>query len=444
MADKYVNPAVGASGTGEGAGESWAKAYKTLAEATTAAAAGEAIYFANATADVITADTTYTLAAGVRVISTSDTTNSPPTTYAAGATLSTTTSNVDVIINGAGAFYGVNFSLGDGADTTTMAVGAVDGSELLFSSCSFTFGGTSTSSFFRTGSSVADISSRNSFVNCSWTWGNASQQFRLYGVANFIGCDFSAGATHPSALFFLDVQNSVGSFRGCDFSDIATVFSPSVDSTLTATLTQCILKTSFTSIYSPTASGQGEVFLFDCSTTDSHIELAHYGYFGSTVISTSIYANDHIADSPLSWVVSSSANASRGQPYKSPWIDVYHSGTSAITPYLECLRSGSTTAYKESELWSEWVAKATSGSTRSTFYSNELGPLATTGNNEASSKNASAWTGEAAEPTPGNWYGKLQPNASFTPAEAGHISVRVCLGVASATVYVDPQIRGLS
>ena len=76
MTDRYVNPAVGSSGDGT----SWANAYKTLKEGTDAAAAGEPIYFANGTADVITTSTVYTLAAGVRIISTSDTTNSPPTT----------------------------------------------------------------------------------------------------------------------------------------------------------------------------------------------------------------------------------------------------------------------------------------------------------------------------------------------------------------------------
>jgi hypothetical protein len=71
VTDRYVNPAVSASGTGG----SWAQAYKTVKEATDAAAAGETIYFATGTADSLSADTTYTCAANVRVISTSDTTN---------------------------------------------------------------------------------------------------------------------------------------------------------------------------------------------------------------------------------------------------------------------------------------------------------------------------------------------------------------------------------
>ena len=54
MTDRYVNPAVGSSGTGD----SWAQAYKTLKEATDAAAAGEKIYFATGTSAPPTSDTT--------------------------------------------------------------------------------------------------------------------------------------------------------------------------------------------------------------------------------------------------------------------------------------------------------------------------------------------------------------------------------------------------
>jgi hypothetical protein len=439
MADRYVNPAVGASGTGG----SWAQAYKTLKEATDAAAAGETIYFANGTADVIGADTTYTLANGVRVISTSDTTNSPPTTYATGATVSTTTGNVDVTINGVGCFYGVNITLGDATDANTIVIGSATNSAITFDSCAFTFGGSGTASLF--GSGVTnDVASTLVCRNCSWSWGNSANRLRLRSSsARFIGCDFSAGATHPTTLFnCVTYVVGAGSVEiiACDLSDISTVFDGAPVGGWYGYISQSKLKASAT-IFAPTNYGYGDVYVYDSSDGDSHVHVAHYNYEGSTVCSTSVYCNDNIADSNLSWVVSSTANASRATPYKSPWLDVYHEGTSAITPYLECLRSGSTTAYKESELWSEWLVKATSGSTRATLYSNELGPLATTGNNESSSKGASDWTGEHASD---NWYGKLQPNAAVTPAEAGHIRARVCLGVASSTVYVDPQIRGLA
>jgi hypothetical protein len=437
MSDCYVNPAVGASGTGG----SWAQAYKTLAEATAAASAGDTIYFANGTADVIAVDVGYNCAAGVRVISTSDTTNNPPTTYAAGATVSSTTSGVDVTVAGACAWYGVTIALGDSTDANSIVFGAADGDEQLFVDCAFTLGGSNTSGLMRCGAAGGTgAMSVVTFQNCSFTWGSTSNSMRCYTHAHFVGCNLSAGATHPTQLINPSIGDFVVSFTGCDLSNIGTVFIDSAAGHAAGVISQCKLKSGGT-VYSSGGAGRGQVFVFDSAVGDSHIEMAHYTYAGSTVCSGSVYANDNIADSNLSWLVSSTANASRAIPYKSPWLDVYHAGTSAITPYLECLRSGSTTAYKESELWSEWLVKATASSTRSTLYSNELGPLATTGNNESSSKGASEWTGEDAS---NNWYGKLQPNATVTPSEAGHIRARVCLGVASSTVYVDPQIRGLS
>ena len=96
----FVDPAVGASG----AGTSWATAFKTLLEATTAAGAGEIIYFSNATADVLTTNATYSLATGVQVISTAGAT----TVYAAGATVSSVTFGVDILVRGSGSFHGVS------------------------------------------------------------------------------------------------------------------------------------------------------------------------------------------------------------------------------------------------------------------------------------------------------------------------------------------------
>jgi hypothetical protein len=50
---------------------------------------------------------------------------------------------------------------------------------------------------------------------------------------------------------------------------------------------------------------------------------------------------------------------------------------------------------------------------------------------------AGDWTGENAT----SWFGKLHTTSTITPAEIGMLRARVCVGLASATVYVDPYIR---
>jgi hypothetical protein len=436
MPDRYVNPAR-ADDTGDGL--SWAAAKKTLLAATADAEAGETIYFATGTADVLTVDTTYTIATGVRIISTSDTTNEPPTTYEAGATVSSTTSGVDVYFSGTFAAYGLTVSLGTGATTHIIGVGNTDGSTQYFEGCAFTLAGSNAGALVLLGTAAA-INAECRFLRCDFTWAATGQGFTHNSAkTTFIYCDMSAGAVHPSVL--MEVTNSRGGapveFVGCDLSNTSTVFTGAPLGPWSGVLRNCKLHATPT-IFAPTILAAGDVIAFDCASGDTHINIAHYDYQGSTTVSTSIYANDNIGDADLSWVVAGNENASAANPYMSPWMSVYHSGTSAITPYLECVRSGNSAAYTEAEVWSEWTAKTTASSTQVTLYSNRTGPLATPGNNEASSKTGTDWTGEDVT---NNWFGKLQPNSMITPAEAGHISARICVA-GNHTVYVDPQIRG--
>jgi hypothetical protein len=134
--------------------------------------------------------------------------------------------------------------------------------------------------------------------------------------------------------------------------------------------------------------------------------------------------------------VASSANANFYSPYVTPWIPVYHDGTSAITPALEILRDGSATAYQDDEVWAEFSYQGTASSTRSTIVSDRMALLGTAANQGTGALAAGDWTGEGGTA----WFGKLEP-ASITPAEIGHLSARVCVGEPSITVYVDPQVR---
>jgi hypothetical protein len=188
--------------------------------------------------------------------------------------------------------------------------------------------------------------------------------------------------------------------------------------------------------------GEGEITLRNCNSGDSHYSLAHYNYLGSTVISTSIYTGTASTDygTSLSWVVASSANSTFYKPYVSPWIDVYHDGTSAITPSVEVVRDGSATAYQDDEIWAEWSYQGTTGSTRASFVNDRMAILGTAANQATGALGASDWTGEGGTA----WFGKLTPTSTITPAEIGHLRVRIYVGEASTTVYVDPQHRTLS
>jgi hypothetical protein len=195
----------------------------------------------------------------------------------------------------------------------------------------------------------------------------------------------------------------------------------------------------------PTHRGGVEVYVHDSAAGDDHYVFAHYNAVGETTISTSIYANDgaeyNSSGSKHSWKITTTALASYTFPYISPPISVYNEGTSAVTPRLECVRSGSATAYDNDELWTHWGFKGASGSTKATINtSDEMSLGGTPAAQATSSLGASDWTGESGT----SWFGKLEPSASITPAEIGDVFVRVFFGAPSSTVYIDPQIRGLS
>jgi hypothetical protein len=269
-------------------------------------------------------------------------------------------------------------------------------------------------------------------IGCVFKFGANNHETLLRGYALFRDCSIDpAGSIHSTR--FLDV--TLGYFKaiGCDFSALGSVALIYDNSTSTISeLFNCKLG-STNILYSPSING-AEAYLYDCAVGDEHYHLIHENYQGKTIISSSIYANDNIADVDLSWVVTGT-NASLQNPYQAPAISVHHTGTSAITPFLEILRNGSSTAYKDNEVWSDWSYKGTSGSTKATIV-NDAAPLGATGTNQASG--SASWTGGGT-----TWSGKLAPSSSITPAEAGPISVSVKVAGAY-TVYVDPQIRGLS
>lgn len=442
MANLYVK----ASGSNTSPYDTWAKAATTLLTATAAAAANDTIYMDNAMNDVITVDTTYTLAAGVTLISTSDTTNAPPQTYATGAKVSSTTAGVDITLaatTGRYAVYGMTFAAATGTSTANITLNVTgDGSSARFYDCTFQLAGTGGSSRISWMNNSLQRTHLE-FYGCTFLFGSTSQSVNVSQPAKLYNCTFAPTGSVPTTLFTNLLYVSYTYLEGCDLSTCSgTLFAAAGDKAW-ATLVNCSLHTSATII---NASNTDETYLeanlYNCNAGDNHYAFAHYNGLGSTTISTSIYANDgaqYDGSNRLSWVVAGTSNATYSYPYISPWIDVYHSGTSAITPYLECVRSGSSTAYNDDEVWSEWSYQGTAGSSKASFVNDKRALLGSAAAQTSSSKTGSDWTGENAT----SWFGKLSPTSTITPAEIGYIRARVCVA-GNHTVYVDPQIRGLT
>ncbi len=426
-----------------GAGNSWAAAKKTLKAATDLAAAGDTIYVDVGTAQAVTVDTTWTMAAGVRIIASNDTANFPPTVLSTAGGIISPTSAVDYTFNG-GPFLLRGFRLKPGASTTTslVTIAAADDSVATLDSCALDVSNTSSSGQrIRFGPTTAVVNSSVSLINCTFKFGSTAGIVSCQVPVRILGGSLESGSSVPAVLFgefgrqagFLDIT-------GFDFSGMSSgsLFGGSVTIPTAVILRNC--KLGAAAISDALTIGGLEVTGYDCSSADEHYQFFNYAYAGSTTVSTAIYANDgaeyDVSGAKHSWVVAGNANTRRANPYVSPWFSAYNEATSAVTPYIEILRDGSATAFTDIQVASDWMLKTAGGSPLATLYSDYGGHLST-GTAQDNGVGLSGWTGESGTA----WSGRLYC-PSVTPAEIGHVSVRVIV-YDNLTAYADPLIRGL-
>jgi hypothetical protein len=213
----------------------------------------------------------------------------------------------------------------------------------------------------------------------------------------------------------------------------------------------CKLKSSFVAMDAQTTNPNNsacDVYLYNCYDGDQHYHFQHHNPMASLVTDPANYASDNIADTALSWKIITTANVTPNIPYVSPWISAYHTGTSAITPSLEGLFASETdsaagTVAQNDEIWGEFSVQSTSGFPLGALNTSDKMALGGTAADQTSTKATTDWTISTSNDAYKTTF-KLAPTASITPAEVGHIMARVCVGIASKTFFVDPQIRGLS
>lgn len=433
--------------------DTWAKAATSLATALTAASSDgdrviiqhDAVPTANKEAS---GDTIYTAAAAISIISSTNSGTNTITPAAMGTSnwIGNSTTNTYIMIscvaNKTLYIYGVTLrTAGSTADNLYLTYTS---GHYIYENCYFWNGNSATTSNITIGTATATDECFVLLRDCTLRFGAPEQRLRTRsGAAALENCTVSSSGSAPTALVGgLSTISGPITFDGCDLSFVNT--SLAENQTIGPrhiTFKNCKLPTSYIAMNAQTAAGKAgcDVLLLDCHSGDEHIHIGHYNGFGETTVSTGIYANDNIGDSNLSWKVVGTSSSAYSTPYQTPWVEVYHAGTSAITPYLEICRSGSSTAYNNNEVWAEFAYKGSSGSTKASFSGDGMALAGSAAAQTNSSKSASDWTGENAT----SWFGKIDSGSSITPAEAGHIRARVCVAGAN-TIYVDPQIRGLA
>lgn len=438
MADYFV--ASGGSNTAPY--ETWAKAATRLQTALTAATAnGDRVIIQHndiPTGDKeVTVDTTYTVASTryIQILSASNDGGSAFTLTPMGtANWIGNSTTFRSILLGAGVdsriyCYGLTLrTAGATLDSITLASGT--GVSMMFTEGYLWMGNTSgiALTFGNNSGGLNKVFVANTTLRFGAVANSISNNS---GMIEFINCTVSNAGSAPTTL-----TTGVNlKFTNCDLSFVTGTLVGNIGLAITNTFSNCKLGAGVTPLASqttnPTASS-ASALIVDCSSGDTHGMFGYYDALGSVVSDTAIkYTGGAAAQS---WKIVTTANATFLNPFETPWISLYNTGLTSITPRLEILRDGNATAFTDAEVWGEFTAKVTSGSTQATLYSDRA---TVTGTPVSQASGTDTWDGEGAT----RWSGKVDSNAAFTPAEVGDIRARVVVGLASTTLYVDPFIR---
>lgn len=429
---------------GADTGGSWTDAFLTLIQATAVATATDIIYVDDGHAESRTTALALVFPAttGLIIASVDSALGLTPTAVSAGARVEISTGNVGMTFDGCAYIYGTTF-LGTASTTTAGSIsfgsGVTRPTVITADTCSFQVRSANIAAVIGFGGTSASTSDECEVIWINTTFGVAISTSGLAPIrARILMRECSLIGTAPTSLFLCKANAGFEvEAIGCDFgtAGYTNLVSASVSNVFaTLRFAQCKRAASTTPLLTSQVANGVRVFLHDCHSGDTHIQYEYHDAMGSLVSDTGIYFTSGAA--AQSWKITTTANANFANPFKTPFFGYYNTTLSAITPYIEILRDGSTTEYQDDEVWLDVMAKATASSTQSTFRTDRKDLLAAAAN-QAAGAGLGSWTGEGGTA----WSGKIGLGSSITPAENGHIQARIVVGEPSITVYADPQIR---
>ena len=429
-----------------GVGTDWTTAKTTLAGAIAlASASGDVIKVAHThTGDnALGADTTWTVLNNISIISVDKTSSDAPTAMGTAAWIGSSSASIALTIAGAYRLCLSGLTLRNGGSTNKSLniAGTSDGAAYDIDNCYLRLGTTSVAPpSIISGSTGGSYNTHVRFKNCTFRFGSTAQTLLATGIVEYIGCSIASAGSIPTTLFGDPQRGVVARFHGCDLSALGSGTLVGNQSSYANEIyfSQCKLGANYVARATPSSpanASNGRTWILDCASGDTHGLFGYFDGQGALTSDTGIYVTSGAAQQ--SWKIVTTSNNSIERPFTSPWISYWNTATSSMTPYFDILNSGSSTAYKDNEVWAEFCAKTTSGYTLGTFYTDRMAILGTPADQATSSLGSGDWTGEGGT----SWFGKIDSGSSFTPAEAGEIMGRVRVAAASATVYIDPVIK---
>jgi len=425
-------------GYSSGSTEDWTFATIYLAYANFATQAGDEIYVHKTTQDELNVDTTVAFAANVKIYVVDKDASNALAIMGTGGWIGNSTTNRALGISCPGKLYAYGLTLRvTGSDDILIGGGASssDGGHMVLEETYFWGPGANQSIRIYGQDSNLFVQ----LINPTFRFGATTNSIVSAAKLEVIGGSISGAGSVPSTFLIgagTDPGGAEVTFIGTDLSSVVgTLVGDYTTAAGVIKFINCRLGTAVTILGTQTHKSRAgvEVFLLDSAIGNSQGHFEHHSALGSTVRDTGLYFTG--TPGSASWAITTTGEATLTGPYTSPWISKYNSTTgAATTPYLEIHRDGSSTKYKNNEVWLEFAAKVTSGFAIATNYSDRAAPLASGVNQD---DGTDTWENDNAT----HWAGKLATTSSLTPQEAGHFQARVAVGAASITVRVDPNIR---
>jgi hypothetical protein len=431
--------------------DTWAKAATSLATALAAATSnGDVVviqYNAVPSGDKeVSSDTTYTAAANVSIVSASNDGGSSYTLTVMGTSnwIGNSTTNRSITFAGDDKtvyLYGLTVRVsGSTVDHITLANSL--GQVVTADTCYLWLENTSSTAAIRLSTLVGAVASA---INCVFRFGASGHSLRGVGYVEVIGGSVSSDGTIPTAMLTSGSADNMV-LTGVDLSAITGTLCGDSQAYARYVIERCKLGAGVEILAAQTSNPTAAtpyVVVSDCSSGDTHTFFGAYNGVGRAVCSTACYVTAGAA--AQSWEIITSANCSPSNPFITPWIDMYNSGTSEITPYIECLRNnGTATKYTDNQVWAEFSYKDTSGSTIASGNRTDRQARAdilagTSATVQADGVGTGSWTIGSSN-SPASF--KCDSGTSMTPDEVGYIRCRIGIGIASvANLFIDPQIR---
>ena len=424
--------------------DTWAKAATTFEAVRAAATAdGDQVRVHYTSREELAANTTYSFAAHVSVVSVDKDNSDAPTPMGTSGWIGSSSANRNVTLGGAKKIFLSGLTLRTVGGVLT--VNNNDGGH--FEAENFRMWNSSTSSSVdhAIGGTSNSYTKLTGFIfDCDRTSGN-TDRIRYAGRVEINNSQWAISTSHVSSGIVLDPSADTHAqvdFVGCDFSGYpsgTTLVANMARAPSEYRFVQCKLPPNYVVLATQTTvpnKGSARAWVLDSAQGDTHGLIGYHDAFGSAVTSTAVYVTG--GPSGQSWKITTTANCSFYTPFATPWIDAHNSSLSAATRRIEILSDGSATPYTDAEVWAEFSAKTTSGTTLASFYGDRKGVLASAAD-QAAGAGLSSWSGESGTA----WSGKCDSGVAITATSVGGISGRICVGLPSVggTLYVDPFIR---